>query len=110
MSNSSERSNVHRQPDGNALGIGLCLSGGGLRASLFGLGVAGYLAEAGALEQVKAISAVSGGSVAAAVLADRWPDLRADGFTGDSYVSRVIEPFVETIARINLRNRGLARW
>jgi NTE family protein len=111
MTDTSEQKNVNRRPDSKTpVRIGLCLSGGGFRASLFGLGVAGYLAEAGVLGQVDAISAVSGGSVAAAVLADRWPALRADGFTGDAYVRHVIDPFIGTIAQVNLRNRGLARW
>lgn len=90
--------------------IGLCLSGGGFRASLFDLGVGAYLAEAGVLGHVRAVSAVSGGSVAAAILADRWPAMRAAGFTLEVYRREVIDPFINTLATTNLRNRGLGRW
>lgn len=88
----------------------MCLSGGGFRASLFGLGVLRYLAEAGRLPQVVAISAISGGSVTAAVLADRWPDLQRDGFTADSFEERVTAPFLAAVSGRNMRNRGLTRW
>src|SRR5438105_406406 len=49
--------------------IGICLSGGGFRASFYALGVFRYLAEAGLLGDVVAVSAVSGGSLAAAASA-----------------------------------------
>ena len=42
---------------------GLALSGGGLRASLFHIGVLGRLAELDLLRQVDVISTVSGGSI-----------------------------------------------
>jgi Patatin-like phospholipase len=44
-------------------GIGVTLSGGGHRASLFGLGVLLYLADAGKLSEVTSIASVSGGSI-----------------------------------------------
>lgn len=43
--------------------IGVSISGGGHRASLFGLGVLMYLADAGKSRDVIAISSVSGGSI-----------------------------------------------
>ncbi len=43
--------------------IGLALSGGGFRASLFHIGVLAQLAEAGILHKVEVISCVSGGSI-----------------------------------------------
>lgn len=46
--------------------IGLALSGGGFRAAIFHLGVIRRLEELGIMPQVKAISAVSGGSIIAA--------------------------------------------
>ena len=88
--------------------IGLCLSGGGFRAALYGLGVLRYLAEAGHLAKIAGISAVSGGSIAAAYLADRWPELvEAEG---DAFERLVEEPFHAEVTGKNLRNRGLARW
>jgi len=43
--------------------IGVALSGGGFRASLFHLGVLAYLAERDVLRRVEALSCVSGGSI-----------------------------------------------
>jgi predicted acylesterase/phospholipase RssA len=50
----------------NDLKIGLGLSGGGFRASIFHLGVILRLEELGIMPQVKVISSVSGGSIIAA--------------------------------------------
>ncbi len=50
----------------NELKIGLGLSGGGFRASIFHLGVILRLEELGIMPQVKVISSVSGGSIIAA--------------------------------------------
>jgi NTE family protein len=110
VSTSPQRVNVSSAPDGPGPAIGLCLSGGGFRAALFALGVARYLAEAGQLGKVRAISAVSGGSVAAAVLADRWPALEAAGFTASAFEEHVSGPFLDVVTRKNLRNRGVGRW
>ncbi|HEV7499185.1 MAG TPA: patatin-like phospholipase family protein, partial [Vicinamibacteria bacterium] len=53
-------------------GIGLCLSGGGFRAALFHLGALRRLNELGLLTRndFRTVSAVSGGAIAAAALAD----------------------------------------
>ena len=60
--------------------IGLALSGGGVRATVFHLGVLDRLAADSLLERVRFISTVSGGSLAAALvfaLADsQWPSSR----------------------------------
>jgi predicted acylesterase/phospholipase RssA len=48
--------------------IGLALSGGGFRASLYHLGLVRFLRDAGLLSQVSHITAVSGGSIIAAHL------------------------------------------
>ena len=60
-------------------GVGLCLSGGGYRAMVFHLGVLWRLFDAGVLLDLKRISSVSGGSIAAALLALKWPKLAAAG-------------------------------
>lgn len=91
-------------------GIGICLSAGGFRAALFGLGAIRYLAEAGLLPQVTAISAISGGSIIGAWLAQRWPLLTPAGSDGGGFVPLAAEPFCELLASRNLRNRWLARW
>ena len=52
--------------------LGLALSGGGFRATLFHLGVTRFLRDAGALEEVEEIASVSGGSILAAHLILNW--------------------------------------
>lgn len=56
-------------------GIGLCLSGGGYRAMLFHVGALWRLNELGYLKQLTRVSSVSGGSIAAALLGQRWSKL-----------------------------------
>src|SRR2546421_12760031 len=52
--------------------IGLALSGGGFRATLYHLGLVRFLRDAGLLSQVTHITSVSGGSVFAAHLVLNW--------------------------------------
>ena len=52
--------------------IGLALSGGGFRATLYHLGLVRFLRDAGLLSQVTHITSVSGGSIIAAHLALNW--------------------------------------
>jgi NTE family protein len=59
-------------------GIALCLSGGGYRAMLFHTGAMWRLNELGYLSKLARISSVSGGSIAAGVLALAWNDLEFD--------------------------------
>lgn len=59
-------------------GAALCLSGGGYRAMLFHTGSLWRMYEAGLLQDVKRISSVSGGSIAAAVLGMYWSRLSFD--------------------------------
>lgn len=47
-------------------GLGLCLSGGGFRASFYHIGVLARMAELGMLKHVEVISTVSGGSIVGA--------------------------------------------
>jgi NTE family protein len=63
-------------PNTHRSGLALCLSGGGFRAALFHLGALRRLNELGILGRLDAITAVSGGSLVAAHLAERivsWP-------------------------------------
>lgn len=87
--------------------IGVCLSGGGFRASFYAMGVMRYLAEAGLLERVVAVSAVSGGSIAAAAMADRWTDYLAAGGGGAAFREQIEAPFRATITSKNLRRRWM---
>ena len=59
-------------------GTGLALSGGGFRASLFGLGSIWRLNELGWLGSLRRLTSVSGGSLTAGVLAARWRELDFD--------------------------------
>ena len=52
--------------------IGLALSGGGFRATLFHLGMIRFLREANILPNVTHITSVSGGSILAAHLVLNW--------------------------------------
>jgi len=57
---------------------GLALSGGGIRATLFHLGALWRINQMGRLRDLGRITSVSGGSIAAALLAIAWPDLEFD--------------------------------
>lgn len=89
-------------PKGKRRGIGLCLSGGGFRATLFHLGGLRRLNELGVLSHpdLRTISAVSGGSIIAAHLATSvsWP-LRAPIADWDA---RVAEP-LRALTRRDIR-------
>ena len=97
---------------------GLALSGGGLRASLFHIGVLGRLAELDLLRRVDVISTVSGGSIIGAYYylkvkellegrrADRLPPGR------EAYIRLVQEIEVEFLQAVqqNLRMRVFLDW
>ena len=86
---------------GPADGVALCLSGGGYRAMLFHTGTLWRLNEAGVLPTLARISSVSGGSIAAGVLAMNWDRLELGH--GQPKVSATFVPlFVEPV-------RALAR-
>ena len=59
-------------------GTALCLSGGGYRAMVFHIGALWRLYEANMLRDMKRISSVSGGSIAAGALALAWNKLSFD--------------------------------
>ncbi|MBN9120698.1 MAG: patatin-like phospholipase family protein [Planctomycetes bacterium] len=82
--------------------IGLALSGGGFRATLFHLGVVRYLHEAGLLRNVTHICSVSGGSILAGHLALNW----------EQYLKDFDRAAGELIAfiRSDVRGRVLRRW
>jgi NTE family protein len=63
-------------PKEERAGVALCLSGGGFRTALFHLGATRRLNELGVLPQIATVSAVSGGGLFAAFLAEHlrpWP-------------------------------------
>jgi predicted acylesterase/phospholipase RssA len=93
--------------------VGLALSGGGLRASLFHLGVLARLAECNALRGVEVLSTVSGGSIVGAryylALRRRLQSVTDDQLSRDQYldiVREVMDQFCAGVHR-NLRVRAL---
>ncbi|MEP1741717.1 MAG: patatin-like phospholipase family protein [Kangiellaceae bacterium] len=76
-------------------GIGLCLSGGGFRASFYHIGILAQMAEKGLLRKVEVISTVSGGSilgVAYYILLKRLLESKADADIVDQdYIDLVVE-------------------
>jgi predicted acylesterase/phospholipase RssA len=87
--------------------IGLCFSGGGFRASFYCLGILRYLAEAGLLPHLTCISAVSGGSIAAAAVGDRWQTFQQAGGDHQAFQTHIDGPFRTTITKKNLRRRWM---
>jgi len=61
--------------EGPEPGIGLALSGGGFRATLFHCGALWRLNELGYLQKLARVSSVSGGSITAGLLGLKWPKL-----------------------------------
>jgi hypothetical protein len=64
--------------DAQSVSLSVALSGGGHRASLFGLGVLLYLADVGRNNDVTSIASVSGGSITNGYLAQRTLYNRSD--------------------------------
>ncbi len=76
-----------------APGIGLCLSGGGYRATLFHLGALWRLNQVGYLPKIDRISSVSGGSIIAGVLGLNWDGLAFDqNGVAAQFDTAVVEP------------------
>lgn len=94
--------------------VGLALSGGGFRASLYHLGVLARLAEVDALRSIEVLSTVSGGSIVGAhyylALQKLLTEKTDEQITRDDYIQlvrSVIEQFFAGVSE-NLRVRALA--
>src|SRR5215218_4562388 len=85
--------------------IGLCLSGGGLRATFFHLGVVRALRELGLLDRVTDIFSVSGGSILSAHLAINWDD-----YTGNECQFAQVESEIRHFGKSDIRGRVVRRW
>ena len=82
-------------PDGKTTeeGVGLALSGGGYRATLFHIGTLWRLNELGYLPKLKRICSVSGGSITAGVLGLRWKRLNFnEQGVADNFVDEIVQP------------------
>lgn len=101
LTNTSYPSNRTGQGD---VQLGLALSGGGSRAAVFHLGVLKRLAAGGLLENVSAISSVSGGSIAAALVFTRsglrWP-------TSSEFLATVYPALHQVLTETPLFSPGL---
>lgn len=71
---------------------GLCLSGGGYRAMLYHAGAMRYLNDVGFLSSLAEVSSVSGGSIAAGVLATAWSKLHFRSGVATNFDALVGEP------------------
>lgn len=89
-----ELERVHVQP-----GTALALSGGGFRATLFHAGTLWRLNELGLLAKLERVSSVSGGSIAAGLLAARWSALRLEQGAFRNLTSEFVDPLRRFCAR-----------
>lgn len=90
--------------------IGICLSGGGFRAALYGLGVLRYLAEADVLPRARVVCGVSGGSVATAALAAGVKQAGPHALTAGGFVEHILDPFVTAVTCHDIRRQAVGRW
>ncbi|GAB3596894.1 patatin-like phospholipase family protein [Angustibacter peucedani] len=91
-------------------GVGLCLSGGGYRAALLHLGALRRLDELGVLAQVRTVSGVSGGSLAAAALAHPglgWPDPGGEGLQRVAGLEPLVGGALRALTSRNVRTPAL---
>src|SRR5262249_39192959 len=85
--------------------IGLALSGGGFRATLYHLGLVRFMRDAGILPQVTHITSVSGGSIMAAHLVLNW-----DRYTGSAKEFDAAATELLAFIRLDVRNRIMRRY
>jgi predicted acylesterase/phospholipase RssA len=84
--------------------LGLALSGGGFRATIYHLGVIRYLKDAGQLEQVSDIASVSGGSILAAHLVLNWDRYCGDDKSFDEAAAEIVR-----FVKYDVRNHIIRR-
>src|SRR5262245_38678496 len=85
--------------------IGLALSGGGFRATLYHLGLVRFLRDAGILPNVTHITAVSGGSIFAAHLGLNWARYNGSASEFDAAAAELL-----ALVRLDVRNRIVRRY
>src|SRR5258708_4340713 len=72
--------------------VGLAMSGGGFRPTLFHLGALWRLNESGDLTKLDRISSVSGGSITAGLLGVRWGRLRFEDEVATNFPDEIVAP------------------
>lgn len=90
--------------------VGICLSGGGFRSAIYGLGVLRYLAEAQVLTDAAALCGVSGGSVAAVAIGSAVSRTGMVALSAEGFVREVFDPFLQVVTSRDLRNQAVRRW
>src|SRR6186997_258679 len=85
--------------------IGLALSGGGFRASLYHLGLVRFLRDANILPNVTHITSVSGGSILAAHLVLNWGRYNGSASEFDAAAAELL-----ALVRLDVRNRIVRRY
>ncbi len=85
--------------------IGLALSGGGFRATLYHLGMVRFLRDARILPNVTHITSVSGGSIIAAHLCLNWGRYNGSDSEFDAAAAELL-----SFVRLDVRNRILRRY
>ncbi len=85
--------------------LGLALSGGGFRATMYHLGIIRFLRDANLLTEVTHISSVSGGSILAAHLALNW-----DAYCGSDEEFDQVAGQLIRFAKLDVRNRIVRRY
>lgn len=99
---------LHKQQENmpSDLKIGIALSGGGFRASVFHIGVFKALAENGYMNNIKYISSVSGGSFTIALIFklnnNQWP-------TDQEYLQNILPKLKEYFTDIGLGKKAIFR-
>ena len=85
--------------------IGLALSGGGFRATLYHLGLVRFLRDAGILSNVTHVTSVSGGSILAAHLVLNWDRYNGSESEFDDAANELL-----SFVRLDVRNRIVRRF
>ncbi len=87
------------------MSMGLALSGGGFRATLYHLGVLRFLRDAEVLDRISHITSVSGGSIIAAHLVLNW-----DRYSGTAAEFDAVADELLDFVRMDIRNRVVRRF
>lgn len=93
---------LFNSPKYEAYGMGYCVSGGGYKAAAYHLGGFIRLNEVGLLPKIKRIASVSGGSIAAGLLAARWGALDFSAGADPAFMDKVAKPLKAFLTEINL--------
>jgi hypothetical protein len=83
------------EKDQGAQRLAIALSGGGHRATIFGLGALLYIVDTGTNHRVVSIASVSGGSIANGMVAQAGPFTK---LSRDDFLQQVMRPLARRIA------------